>query len=410
MTGSETVVLSARGRPMRSPSTGEVEVPFSARFHLGRSGRHPDGKLVGGLRMSQPEHPNEHPNGDPMSDAPGLGPVPDPVPAPLGPTGAWEADGRPFSHLPVMVDEVVSLLAPVPPGVVLDATVGGGGHARAILTAHPQLRVIGLDQDPAAVAGARAALASFGRRAEVHRCRFDRLGEVLDSAGVAAISAALFDLGVSSPQLDRPERGFTFRADAALDMRMDPDAGTTAAELFNTMSERDLVRLLVDNGEGRFARRIARAIIAARPVLTTSQLAEVVRSAIPAAARRTGGHPARRVFQGLRIAVNNELDVLPIALDAALERLAPGGRAVVLAYHSGEDRLVKQCFQQAATGGCVCPPGLPCQCGATPTVRLLSRGARKPSAAELSANPRSSSARLRAVERLAPPPEAVDQP
>lgn len=313
----------------------------------------------------------------------------------------------PFSHRPVMVEEVVALLAPVPPGVVLDATVGGGGHARAILAAHPHLRVVGLDQDPAAVAAAWESLAGFGPRAEVHRARFDRLADALDAAGVPTLSAVLFDLGVSSPQLDRPERGFTFRVDAPLDMRMDPDRSTTAADLVNSMREDELVRLLVDNGESRFARRVARAIIAARPLTTTGELAEVVRSAIPAAARRTGGHPARRVFQGLRIAVNDELAVLPMALDAALDRLATGGRAVVLSYHSGEDRLVKRLFLLASTGGCVCPPGLPCQCGATPTLRLLNRGARKPSPEELENNPRSASARLRAAERLA---KEADQP
>jgi 16S rRNA (cytosine1402-N4)-methyltransferase len=243
----------------------------------------------------------------------------------------------------------------------------------------------------------------------VYRARFDRLAAVLDEAGVTGLSGALFDLGVSSPQLDRAERGFTFRDDGPLDMRMDPDQPTTAADLVNTMGEQALVRLLVDNGESRFARRIARAIIAARPITTTAQLAEVVRTAIPAAARRTGGHPARRAFQGLRIAVNEELDVLPVALDEVLGRLVPGGRAVVLAYHSGEDRLVKRVFQQAATGGCVCPPGLPCQCGAVPTVRLLTRGARKASPAEQAENPRSTSARLRAVERLPVDSEELGQ-
>lgn len=349
----------------------------------------------------------------PVSDAPHPGAVESHAGVLLGGAEADQVPGRPFPHLPVMVDEVVALLAEAPAGVVVDATVGGGGHARAILTAHPHLRLIGLDRDPDAVAAARQVLAPFGARAAVFRARFDRVAEILDQAGVAQLSAALFDLGVSSPQLDRPERGFTFRVDAPLDMRMDPDSPTTAADLVNTMTERDLANLLVDNGEGRFARRIARAIIAARPVTTTGQLAEVVRAAIPAAARRTGGHPARRAFQGLRIAVNDELDVLPVALDAALERLAPGGRCVVLAYHSGEDRLVKRRFQLAATGGCTCPPGLPCQCGATPTVRLLTRGSRKPSPAELAENPRSASARLRAVERLAPAPddpEEVPQP
>ena len=368
--------------------------------------------------MSRPDsHEPRRTEGDPDSPAAAdrdpASPVagPDTVIAPGAPhqappgTTDEAADGAPFPnsafpHQPVMVAEVLGLLASVPSGVVLDATVGGGGHARAILDAYPHLRVVGLDQDPAAVAAAASALASFGARAEIHRARFDRLAEVLDGAGVTELSAALFDLGVSSPQLDRPERGFTYRVDAPLDMRMDPDGPTTAADLVNTMREQELVQLLFDNGEGRFARRIARAMIAARPITTTAQLAEVVRTAIPAAARRTGGHPARRVFQGLRIAVNDELAVLPSALDQALERLAPGGRAVVLSYHSGEDRLVKERFLHAATGGCLCPPGLPCQCGATPTVRLLTRGARKPSPAELAANPRSGSARLRAVEGL----------
>lgn len=305
-----------------------------------------------------------------------------------------------FAHVPVMAAEVVEMLSAVPPGVVLDATVGGGGHAAALLTAASGLRVIGLDRDPEAVAAARHRLASFGDRAAVVRARFDSLAEVLDDLGVAELSGALFDLGVSSPQLDRQDRGFSYWGDAPLDMRMDPDSGPTAAELVNGMAERDLVRLLVDNGEGRFARRIARALMAARPVLTTSQLATVVRDAIPAAARRHGGHPARRVFQALRIAVNGELDILPAALDDAIARLVPGGRIVVLAYHSGEDRIVKDRLRNAETGGCTCPPGLPCVCGAVPLVRLLGRGSRRPGAAEVAANPRSESARLRAAERL----------
>jgi 16S rRNA (cytosine1402-N4)-methyltransferase len=418
-----TLAAPVAARLMCSPSAGEMEVPFSARFLLGRSGRNPDGRLVEGLQMSRPAQGAPKAAAASSDDASSPGAVPEESPvvdetgfdeggghhnAPRGSTDAGTS-ARPFPHLPVMVGEVVALLAPVPPGVVVDATVGGGGHARAILDAHRHLRVIGLDQDPDAVAAARRALARYGERAVVHRARFDDLAEVLEQAGVTQLSGALFDLGVSSPQLDRPERGFTFRVDAPLDMRMDPDRGTTAADLVNTMTERDLAQLLIDNGEGRFARRIARAIIAARPLTTTAQLAEVVRAAIPAAARRTGGHPARRAFQGLRIAVNEELSVLPVALDAVLERLAPRGRCVVLAYHSGEDRLVKRRFQLAATGGCTCPPGLPCQCGATPTVRLITRGARKPSPAELDANPRAASARLRVVERLPEDNEEVER-
>jgi 16S rRNA (cytosine1402-N4)-methyltransferase len=210
----------------------------------------------------------------------------------------------------------------------------------------------------------------------------------------------LFDLGVSSPQLDRPERGFSYRADAPLDMRMDPEGAATAADLVNTATTRDLARLFADNGEGRFAGRIARAIVAARPVDTTTGLSEIVRDAIPAAARRTGGHPAKRVFQALRIAVNQELDILPGALDDAIGRLAPGGRVAVLAYHSGEDRIVKDRFRQAVTGGCTCPPGLPCVCGAIRLATPVTRKARRPSPAEVDANPRASSARLRVVERI----------
>ncbi|HET9076363.1 MAG TPA: 16S rRNA (cytosine(1402)-N(4))-methyltransferase RsmH [Acidimicrobiales bacterium] len=305
-----------------------------------------------------------------------------------------------FAHRPVMLDEVVGLLTPVPAGVYLDATLGGAGHAAAVLEAGPQLSLVGLDQDPDALGAARAALARFGARAATVHSRFDRVDDVLDSLGVDRLSAALFDLGVSSPQLDRAERGFSYRSEAALDMRMDPTRPGRAADVVNGWSERDLARLFREHGETRFAARIARAVVANRPVSTTTELAEIVRSAIPAATRRTGGHPARRVFQAVRVAVNEELEILPGAIDAVLDRLAPGGRCVVLAYHSGEDRIVKDRFRHAATGGCTCPPGLPCVCGAVPTVRLLTRGARRPSEAEVAANRRAESVRLRAVEKI----------
>jgi 16S rRNA (cytosine1402-N4)-methyltransferase len=210
----------------------------------------------------------------------------------------------------------------------------------------------------------------------------------------------LFDLGVSSPQLDVPERGFSYRRDADLDMRMDPTSGRTAADVVNEYEEDDLVGLFADNGEGRFARRIARAIVAARPLSTTGELADVVRAAIPAATRRTGGHPARRVFQAIRIAVNEELDQLETALEQALGLLVPQGRCVVIAYHSGEDRLVKTLFTRMATDGCQCPPGLPCVCGADPQFRLVTRGARRPGPDEIETNPRAEAARLRVIERL----------
>jgi 16S rRNA (cytosine1402-N4)-methyltransferase len=309
-------------------------------------------------------------------------------------------DGRQFEHRPVMVNEVVDLFASVPAGVVLDATVGGGGHANAVLGSREDVRLVGLDRDPEAVGSARSALAAYGKRATVTHERFDNLASVLARFGVEGLSGALFDLGVSSPQVDNPGRGFSYRLEAPLDMRMDQSQNTTAADVVNSWPEARLAELFASHGEARFARRIAGAVVAARPLRTTLQLAEVVAAAVPAAARRRG-HPAKRVFQALRVAVNNELEVLPGALDTALELLVPEGRLVVISYHSGEDRLVKERLRAAATGGCTCPPGLPCACGAVARVRVLTSGARMPGAAELLANPRARSARLRAAEKLA---------
>ena len=319
-------------------------------------------------------------------------------------------DPTPFVHDPVLLDRVLELFAPVPAGTVVDATLGGAGHAAALLEARADLRVLGLDQDPHALAAAQARLAPFGDRAEAHHARFDRLATVVAAAGAASqpIVGVLFDLGVSSPQFDRPERGFSYRHDAPLDMRMDPDATTTAADLVNDLPERELADLLRRFADERFANRIARAVVAARPVTTTVQLADLVREAIPAPARRRGGHPAKRTFQALRIAVNDELAVLRTALDRAVEVVSPGGRVIAITYHSGEDRIVKERVRRADDGGCTCPPGLPCVCGAVPEARLLRRGGWAPTAEEIERNPRASSARLRAVERLPEPEE--DQP
>jgi 16S rRNA (cytosine1402-N4)-methyltransferase len=305
-----------------------------------------------------------------------------------------------FGHEPVLLSLVVELFAPVPPGVVVDATVGGGGHAAALLDAHPHLSILGLDQDPAAVAAAQARLQAFGDRAVVRRARFDQLAVTLRAEGHDGASGALFDLGVSSPQLDRPERGFSYRADGPLDMRMDPDGPVTAAEIVNTAPAEEIARILRTLGDERYATRIARAIVAARPVQGTRHLAELVRNAIPAPARRRGGHPARRTFQALRIAVNDELSILPEAIDQAVDVLVPGGRCVSLAYHSGEDRIVKARFRHAETGGWSGPPGLPPPPEMQPTVRLVRRGAWKPSVEEIAANPRAEAARARAVEKL----------
>ena len=305
-----------------------------------------------------------------------------------------------FIHIPVMADRIVEIFRPVPTGVLVDATVGGGGHARLLLEARPDLRLVGIDRDPAALAAAAEVLAPFGDRVTLRHARFDDLETVMTEVQ-PPVSGVLFDLGVSSPQLDRGERGFSYRHDGPLDMRMNPSDQWTAADIVNGYPELELVRMLQEHGDERFAIRIAAAIVASRPIETTAQLAAIVRDAIPAAARRRGGHPARRTFQAIRIEVNRELDILPTAIDAALELTAPRGRVAVLSYQSGEDRIVKERFRHAVTGGCTCPPGLPCVCDAVQTVRLLRPGAWKPTAAEVQANPRAESARLRAVEKLA---------
>jgi 16S rRNA (cytosine1402-N4)-methyltransferase len=317
-----------------------------------------------------------------------------------------DTDGEaaiPFRHEPVMVDRIVDLFAPVPPGWVVDATVGGAGHASALLVHHEHLKVLGLDQDADALAAAAERLRPFGERALLHRTRFDALDDIVQQLGTTPVSGVLFDLGVSSPQLDRAARGFSYRHDAPLDMRMDQRQPRTAADVVNETDEQELAGLLRAFGDERFARRIAKAIVAARPIATTTELADVVRDAIPAPARRTGGHPAKRTFQAIRIAVNAELDVLAPALDAGIAALQPGGRCVVLSYHSGEDRIVKARLRHAATGGWTGPAHLPPPSGVHPTVRLLKAGGWTPPPAEVAANPRASSARLRAAERLADP-------
>jgi len=306
-----------------------------------------------------------------------------------------------YSHTPVMVAEVCSMFEPVPCGVLVDATIGGGSLAAALLEALPGHELVGLDVDPVAVAESSARLACFGERCVVVKARFDELADIVAALRPGRpVTGVVFDLGVSSPQIDRPERGFSYRFDGPLDMRMDPTKARTAADLVNELDEQALTELLRENGEGRFARVVARGIIARRPIERTSQLVEAVEDSLPPYARKRPGHPAKRVFQALRIALNEELEVLDAGLDAALKVLAPGGRCVVLSYHSGEDRLVKQRFALAASGGCTCPPGLPCVCGAVGTFRVLTRGARLASQEEKTRNPRAQSARLRAAERL----------
>ena len=302
-----------------------------------------------------------------------------------------------FSHDPVMVREITELFAGVPHGFVLDATLGGAGHTTAILDAHPGLSVLGLDRDPAALAASRERLAPYGDRVMLQHRRFDDLDAAMLEAGIAELSGALFDLGVSSHQFDSGERGFSYRHDAPLDMRMDTTEVTTAADVVNQASEIEIAQILREYSDEKFAGRIARAIVSARPIHTTSELADIVASAIPAPARRRGGHPAKRTFQALRISLNKELEILPNAIDSAVRRTGSGGRVAVLSYHSGEDRIIKARFKQHATGGCECPSQLPCGCGALRTVRLV-RVASKPTAVEQEKNPRSTSARLRVAE------------
>ncbi len=315
------------------------------------------------------------------------------------PTAESEASPR-FEHVPVMCDEVLDVLAEVPPGLVVDATLGGGGHSAALLAANDHLSILGLDRDEMALQAAAKRLAPYGDRVAVRHARFDDLEATVRSLGHTRVSGCLFDLGVSSPQLDLAERGFSFRNDGPLDMRMDRSRGRTAADLVNTADERTLAGILRHNGDERHAVRIVRAILANRPISTTAELAEIVRDAVPAPARRKGGHPARRTFQAIRIEINDELAILADAIGQAIDLLAPRGRCAVLAYHSGEDRIVKRLFRHAA--GEVPPPrpDLPPPPGVVAEVRLLWRGAAKPSAAEIDRNPRSEAARFRAVEKL----------
>jgi 16S rRNA (cytosine1402-N4)-methyltransferase len=306
-------------------------------------------------------------------------------------------------HQPVLVEVVVDVFRPalVGGGTIVDATLGGGGHAAPILRTSPQARLVGIDKDPNAVDAARANLAAYADRIRLVRSDFARLPSVLERLGVSSIRGVLLDLGVSSPQLDQAHRGFSFRGDGPLDMRMDPDARVTAADIVNSFAEKDLARIIRAYGEERFAGRIARRIVRSRPMKTTGELAEVVKDAIPAPARRTGGHPARRTFQALRIEVNHELEALEDVLPAAVDALEPGGRIVVISYHSLEDRRTKRFFAEGARG-CVCPPDLPvCRCGAEASLRVLTRRPVTPSDDERERNPRSSAAKLRAAERIA---------
>lgn len=314
-----------------------------------------------------------------------------------GPAGA--------RHVPVLLPRVTALLAPVLTGrdaVLVDATLGLGGHAAALLAAHPRLTLVGLDRDPDALALAGRRLVAYADRTHLVHAVYDRIGEIVAGLGLGPVDGVLFDLGVSSLQLDADERGFSYSRDADLDMRMDPTTGPTAADVLNTYPVPELARVLREYGEERFAGRIAKAVERRRqvaPLRRSAELVELLYAAVPAASRRTGGHPAKRTFQALRIEVNAELDALRAAVPAALDVLGPGGRIVVMSYQSLEDRIVKR--ELTARSSSRTPVELPVELpGHGPEWRVLTRGAETAGEDEISDNPRAASVRLRAAERI----------
>ena len=310
-----------------------------------------------------------------------------------------------FHHIPIMVEGVLELLAPERGGIFVDGTLGGGGHSEAILRRLPEgSRLYGIDRDPAAISAASERLASFGDKFLALRGNFFQMPSLLQAQGVTGVDGILLDLGVSSHQLDTPERGFSYHESAPLDMRMDPTAGFSAYDVVNGYDAAALCRVIRDYGEERFAGRIARAIVRTRkahgPITNTLELAKIIKDTIPAANRREGPHPARRTFQALRIEVNGELEGLDQALEQAHNLLRPQGRMAVITFHSLEDRIVKNAFRRFENP-CICDPRAPvCTCGRKPTARILTKKPRVASPEELEMNPRARSAKLRGMEKL----------
>jgi 16S rRNA (cytosine1402-N4)-methyltransferase len=315
-------------------------------------------------------------------------------------------DSRTAYHRPVLVEEVVTAFREVPSGWLVDGTLGGGGHTRALLAARPDLRILGLDVDPEAIEFATSSFGPLGDRVRAVQSDFRDLKSALAKSvpeGPAAVGV-LLDLGVSSHQIDTPERGFSYLGSGPLDMRMGPSRPIAAAEVIDRYAEQELVDLFIASGESpQLARRIGRAVTAARPIAGTAELADIVSNAV-GSNRARRGHPAKRVFQALRIEVNDELGALAEGLRSAVDVLIPTGRLAVISYHSGEDRLVKSFLREQVTGGCRCPVELGCVCGAMPRLRLVQRSSVKPKAQECEDNPRAASARLRIAERLAGDP------
>jgi 16S rRNA (cytosine1402-N4)-methyltransferase len=304
-------------------------------------------------------------------------------------------------HLPVLLAETIDALQPHSGGVYLDGTVGAGGHAEAILRASdPSGRLIGFDQDEQALIVARQRLAGFGERVALFHANFDQMKQVTLAQAIPLADGILLDIGVSSMQLDQAERGFSFREDAPLDMRMNQTAGQTAADLVNELGQDELAHLIYQYGEERLSRRIARAIVQARPIERTQQLAEVIARATPGGGRRQKIHPATRTFQALRIAVNDELGALERVLPQALKLLKPGGRLAIITFHSLEDRLVKQFFRRESQD-CICPPEqLICTCDHQASIKLITKRPITATTTEIDVNPRARSAKLRVVELI----------
>lgn len=380
-----------------SLSGNKIRASTPPACHLVRSGRNPDVRHLSGRlpkcdgkaeNMTFSEEKKSTTNGSPLDPADSL-----------TDRRITRFSEQPYFHEPVMKKEIVDVFSDVPAGTVVDGTLGGGGHSKAILESRPDVQIIGIDQDKEALEAARESLKDYKERVVLVHDRFDNLSSVLDRNGVAQITGALFDLGVSSYQLDNPERGFSFRRKGPLDMRMNLKATQTAHDFINKENEETIAQVLKKYGDERFYRKVAQAIVSARPISDTLKLAEVISEAIPARSRRTKGHPARRSFQAIRIAINQELAVIEPTLIQVIELLQVGGRCGVMSYHSGEDRIVKQVIREHAGLNRQNSRYLPAV-EDTSMIRLLKRKGQLASEEEINRNSRASSARLRTFEKI----------